>query len=76
MAVRSAAAAARRLAGRGLRSVGVPTMIQRSRAVSPEAKAKFNTEGRVPRDFFALSPADEAAIDARVEAFLDQALED
>lgn len=83
MAKRSAAAAVRKVAQslsrrgpggkRAARGTG-PTMIQRSREVSPEAKAAFNTEGRVPREFFALSDADEVAIDAVVEAYFDKAL--
>lgn len=48
-----------------------PTMLQRSRAVSPLAKAEYVTEGTVPRDFFGLTAADEAAIGDRIERGLD-----
>lgn len=53
-----------------------PTLIQRSRSIGAEAKAVFNQDGRVPREFFALSAADEAAIDATFEAHFDKALEE
>lgn len=53
-----------------------PTMIQRSRSVSPLQKAEFVTEGRVSRDFFGLTAADEAAIGDRIEQALDQAFKE
>lgn len=53
-----------------------PTMLQRSRAVSPVTKAEYHMgEGRVDREFFGLSLDDERAITDKVTAVLDKALE-
>jgi hypothetical protein len=54
-----------------------PTMIQRSRSVSPAEKAAFHQiEGagrsHVLREFFGLTPDDESAIVDRVAKALDQ----
>jgi len=51
-------------------------MIQRSRAIPPSDKAGFAMEGRVKREFFGLTEADEEAIVQRIEAGLDEALKE
>lgn len=61
--------------------VGRATFIQNSRSKSAEEKALIHNElgaGRrhVIREFFGLNPEDEAAIVARIEVGLDQALKD
>lgn len=58
-----------------------PTMIQRSRSVSPTEKAAFHQiEGagkrHVKREFFGLTTADEQAIVDRVEQALDEAIKE
>jgi len=53
-----------------------PTLIQQSRAIPPSEKAGFAMEGRVRREFFALSKDDEDAIVQRIEAALDDAVKD
>jgi len=55
---------------------GGQTMIQRSRAIPPSDKAGFAMEGRVKREFFGLTEADEEAIVQRIEAGLDEALKE
>jgi hypothetical protein len=49
-----------------------PTMIQRSRAVSPQDKAVFHAvtgagKARTKRDFFNLGPGDEAEIERMLQ---------
>lgn len=62
--------------GRGSRGSTSRTFIQRSRAVGAADKAFFHTEvgagrSRVKREFFGLSPADEAQIEAAVDRHFD-----
>lgn len=67
----------------GRRRKGVPTastFIQRSRSVGAADKAFYHNEtgaGRsgVVREFFALSPSDEDAIEAAIDAHLERVLE-
>lgn len=61
--------------------VGSATFIQKSREKSAEEKALYHNElgaGRrhVIREFFGLNDEDGAAIQARIEAGIEQALKD
>lgn len=53
--------------------VGSATFIQKSREKSAEEKAVWNDEDR---NFFGLNDEDGAAIQARIEAGIEQALKD
>ena len=55
------------------------TFIQRSRGVSPAEKARFHQidgagRARVTRPFLGLTPDEEAEIEGRITAFIDQRL--
>jgi len=57
------------------------TLIQQSRRVSSEQKARYHElEGagrrRVKREFFGLNRADEGAVEDRIQRFLDATLRD
>lgn len=58
-----------------------PTLIQRSREVSPAEKASFhNIEGAgkrgVLREFFGIAPSDEGAIVDRIGVYLEKMLKE